>query len=54
MNIDETTLIEIEDYIDELDTSVGLENSTLTDIKNAISKKRDELKKLHIANVVKR
>ena len=51
MKFDEETLIEIEDYINALDESVGLESPTLIDIDKAIAKKRKELKKLTIQNV---
>lgn len=44
MRIDETTLIEIQDYINELDKQVGLSNETLDEIKIAISKHKKNLK----------
>ena len=52
MNIDETTLIEIQDYINALDEKVGLKPETMADVRNAISKHKYELKNLRLADVV--
>lgn len=51
MNIDETTLIELEDYIRHLDETVGLKAETMLDFDRAIAKKRKELKNLTQAAV---
>lgn len=40
MNLDETTLIEIQDYINALEEQVGLESETVKDIQRAISRYR--------------
>ena len=52
MNIDETTLIEIQDYINALDEKVGLKPETMADVRNAISKHKYELKNLRLGIVV--
>jgi hypothetical protein len=52
MNFDEVTLIEIEDYIQALDESVGLKVETIQDIAQAISRQRGLVKKLTIPDVV--
>ena len=39
------TLSELEDYINELDNSVGISPDTIIEITEAIEKKRGELKK---------
>lgn len=44
MIFDLETLIEIEDYIEELNNSVGLSIETITDIKRAIYKQKSKLK----------
>ena len=54
MNIDETTLIEIQDYINALDEKVGLKPETMADVRNAISKHKSELKNLRLGDVVGR
>jgi hypothetical protein len=38
MILDEVTLIELGDYIEELDTQIGLSSETLIEVHNAISK----------------
>lgn len=43
MKIDQTTLIEIEDYINHIDDVIGLKPETVIDVKNAISKYRKKL-----------
>ena len=53
MNIDETTLIEIQDYINALDEKVGLKPETMEDVRKAISKHKSELKNLRLGFVVK-
>jgi hypothetical protein len=53
MNFDKETLIEIEDYIQALDESVGLKVETIQDIAQAINKQRGLVKKLTIPVVVK-
>jgi ribosomal protein L7/L12 len=52
MNFDEITLIEIEDYIQALDESVGLKVETIEDIRQTISKQRGLVKKLTIPDVM--
>lgn len=52
MNIDETTLIEIQDYINALDEKVGLKPETMADVRKAISKHKSELKNLRLGLVV--
>jgi hypothetical protein len=54
MKLDETTLIEIQDYIDALDEKVGLKPETLEDVRTAIDKHKTELKELRIADVSRR
>ncbi len=44
MKIDETTLIEIQDYIEYLDEKVGLKPETIEDIRKAIGKYKKGLK----------
>ncbi len=44
MKIDETALIELQDYVNHLEETVGLKPATVIDIQNAIAKKRQELK----------
>lgn len=44
MKIDETTLHEIEDYIDHLDEYVGLKPETIIDIFRAINKYRKSIR----------
>lgn len=44
MNLDQQTLIEIEDYINHLDEKIGLRPETMLDIDKAISKYRNGLK----------
>jgi len=46
MNLDETTLIEILDYICYLEEKFGLKSETMDDILKAISLQRKENKKL--------
>lgn len=53
MNLDETTLIEIQDYINALDEKVGLKPETVEDIRSAIDKYRTELKNLYLVAVSK-
>ena len=53
MNLDEETLMEIEDYIKHLDEKIGLKAETMLDIEKAINRCRSELKNLHKANVIK-
>ena len=52
MNIDETTLIEIQDYINALDEKVGLKPETMADVRNALSKHKTKLKNLRLGFVV--
>ena len=51
MIFDETTLLEIEDYIQALDENVGLKIETIKDIAQAISKQRGLIKKLNIIKI---
>lgn len=51
MKLDETTLIEIQDYIDTLDEKVGLKPETVEDVRKAIDKHRTELKNLSLVAV---
>ena len=46
MNCTEEVLVQIEVYIQALDESVGLKIKTITDIRQAINKKRGLVKKL--------
>ena len=48
MKFDEETLVKIEDYINELNESVGLDKKTMLDIAYAIGEERSKLKKLNI------
>ena len=50
MNIDEQTLVEIEDYVKYLEEKFGLKPETMDDISKAISIQRSELKKLRIGS----
>jgi hypothetical protein len=52
MKLDETTLIEIQDYINELDEKVGLKPETIEDVRKAIDKHRTELKNLRLVAVM--
>ena len=40
MKLDETTLIELQDYINELDEKVGLKPETMEDVRKSIDKHR--------------
>lgn len=51
MKLDETTLIEIQDYIAALDEKVGLKPETVEDVRKAIDKHRTELKNLRLVAV---
>jgi len=51
MKLDETTLIEIQDYINELDEKVGLKLETMEDVRKAIIKHKNELKNLRLVAV---
>jgi ribosomal protein L29 len=51
MRLDETTLIEIQDYINELDKKIGLKPETIEDVRKAIDKHRTELKNLRLVAV---
>lgn len=51
MKLDETILIEIQDYIDVLDEKVGLKPETVEDVRKAIDKHRAELKNLRLVDV---
>lgn len=51
MKLDETTLIEIQDYIDALDEKVGLKLETVEDVRKAIDRHRTELKNLRLVAV---
>jgi hypothetical protein len=51
MKLDETTLVEIQDYINALDEKVGLKPETIIDVREAIDKHRSELKKLSLVDV---
>lgn len=53
MELDETTLIEIQDYINALDDRVGLKPETIEDVRNAIDKHKSELKNLRLVAVSK-
>jgi hypothetical protein len=53
MKLDETILIEIQDYINELDEKVGLKPETIEDVLKAIDKHRTELKNLRLVVVSK-
>jgi len=44
MNLDEETLMEIEDYVKYLDEKIGLKPETMIDVEKAINKYRLELK----------
>lgn len=46
------SLEEFEDYIEQLNETVGLTTETYKEVKAAISKERTKLKKLIIANVI--
>ncbi len=46
MTFDETTLIEIQDYINQLDEKVGLKPETMEDVRSAIAKHRSDLQKI--------
>ena len=48
MKLDETILIEIQDYINALDNKVGLKPETVEDLENAIDKCKAELKKMRV------
>ena len=47
MKFDEETLLEIDDYIEALDESVGLSSETIIDVKKATSRQRRKLKILN-------
>ena len=51
MKLDETTLIEIQDYINALDEKVGLKPETVEDVRKAIDKHRTELKNFRLVAV---
>ena len=51
MRLDETILIEIQDYINELDEKVGLKPETMEDVRKAIDKHRTKLKNLRLTVV---
>lgn len=51
MKLDETTLIEIQDYINALDEKVSLKPETMEDVRKAIDKHRTELKNLRLVAV---
>lgn len=51
MKLDETTLIEIQDYIDTLDEKVGLKPETVEDVRKTIDKHRTKLKNLRLVDV---
>jgi hypothetical protein len=53
MILDEVNLMELEDYINWLDETVGLKIETVLDVQNAISKRRNELKNFHKSDVIK-
>lgn len=44
MLLDKQTLLELSDYIDALDTQIGLKAETLNDIGKAIGKAHDKLR----------
>lgn len=52
MKLDKTTLIEIQDYINELDEKVGLKPETIEDVQKAIDKYRTELQNLRLVAVI--
>jgi hypothetical protein len=43
MRLDIETLMEIDDYIEELNNTIGLKAETLLDVKKAISKAKSKL-----------
>ncbi len=45
MNLDEETLLEIEDYIKHLDEKFGLKYDTMLDIESALTKYHNQIKK---------
>ena len=45
IKFDIETLIEIEDYIEQLNNDVGLKIETLLDVKRAICKAKNQIKK---------
>lgn len=45
------SLEEFEDYIKQLEETVGLSTETYQDVKKAISKERDKLKNLSLSDV---
>lgn len=51
MEIDETTLIEIQDYINALDEKVGLQPETMADVRKAISRHKAYLKSTRLGTV---
>jgi hypothetical protein len=51
MKLDETTLIEIQDYINALDEKVGLKPETMEDVRKAIDKHLTELKNFRLVAV---
>jgi hypothetical protein len=51
LKLDETTLIEIQDYINELDEKVGLKPETMEDVRKVIDKYITELKNLRLVAV---
>lgn len=53
IELDETTLIEIQDYINALDEKVGLKPETVEDVREAINKHRTEFKNLRLVAVSK-
>ncbi len=44
MTLDEATLIEIQDHINQLDENIGLKPETMDDIRRAISIQKKSLK----------
>lgn len=51
MILDEVDLMELEDFINHLDETVGLSPETLLDVQKAISKRRSQFKKLSKSDV---
>ena len=48
MKLDETTLIVVQDYINELNEKIGLKPETMKDVRKAIGKYKTELKNFRL------
>lgn len=53
MILDEVDLMELEDYINHLEATVGLKPETVLDVQKAINKRRSELKNFPKSDVIK-